>query len=436
MAWILWRLRRWVLNWRGTRHQTIRLGQRLIIWLIAAILVAVLPSALPMATQHLGLAVLFFPASGAFLLGLGAAINYAHLRARVKGRIRTPGSMSRRRRVGLGVAAVLSVFLLIGTGVSTLSAYTFWQVIHSERLSVSCGPVYADVKEDAFKDREWWDPSVTVGSFGEIQSASGELAADVLIVTANHDEWAQVARVMVEAPASNVRSGDFVFTLGSFGGCTAALVQCSQGSGGQTASQIAVLDGIALAQPKLVLCLGGAFGASRQSQAPGDVLVSSCVVPYEHQKVCCDGLVWEWRGSDLPARTGVVALFDSPPGWDFEGLPGKRVLHYTGPVVSGEKLVNSAQLKCVILQSCCPDAIGGEMEGVGVAVVANHAGIPWVVVKGVMDWGDGLKNDAFKQLASAAAVSYALRALDGAQAPAALAAIAVSPSTASCSCSR
>jgi len=427
---------RWLLTRPGSPNLAAGLSQSLVIWLIAAILVAALPAALPMAAQGLGLLVLLFPALGAFLLGLGAAMNWACLRASTGRRMSTPSCMSNRRTLGLGAAAVLSVFLLIGAGVSALSGYNYWQALHGERVTASCGLLYADVKEDVFRDREWWNPAVKIDDFGPIQTPGGTLNVDLLLITANQDEWAQVARA-ITAPTFNVRKGDFVYTLGRFGACTAALIRCSQGSAEQTASQIATLDGIAFVHPKLVLCLGGAFGASRQSQAPGDVLVSSCAVPYEHQKVCCGGLVWKWRGSELTAWRSAVDLFPSDRGWDFETLPGRRAIPQKGPIVSGEKLVNSAELKCVILQSCCPDAIGGDMEGAGVAVAANHEGIPWLVIKGVMDWGDGHKNDAFKKLASAAAVSYALHVLGSPQAPAALAGVAAGTAMrAPCACGR
>ncbi len=65
------------------------------------------------------------------------------------------------------------------------------------------------------------------------------------------------------------------------------------------------------------------------------------------------------------------------------------------------------------------EASSGEMEGAGVSGAAIRAHTEWIVVKGVSDWGDGLKHDGYQALAAASAADLALEvfkdphALDG-----------------------
>lgn len=52
-----------------------------------------------------------------------------------------------------------------------------------------------------------------------------------------------------------------------------------------------------------------------------------------------------------------------------------------------------------------PQAIGGEIEGVGLAAAAVRHGVPWIIVKAICDWADGEKHKKHQPLAAAAAVS-------------------------------
>lgn len=84
-----------------------------------------------------------------------------------------------------------------------------------------------------------------------------------------------------------------------------------------------------------------------------------------------------------------------------------------GLILTGEKLVDNPDLRERLL-TIEPEAIGLEMEGAGVYTTCVDAGIPWIVIKGICDWGDGNKNrnkDSNQSLAArnaAAFVAYAL----------------------------
>ena len=74
-----------------------------------------------------------------------------------------------------------------------------------------------------------------------------------------------------------------------------------------------------------------------------------------------------------------------------------------GPILPGEKLVDDAAFKAALLHDH-PQAIGGHMEGVGLAAAAVRNGVPWILVKAICDWGDGKKDAKHQPLAAAAAV--------------------------------
>jgi nucleoside phosphorylase len=67
------------------------------------------------------------------------------------------------------------------------------------------------------------------------------------------------------------------------------------------------------------------------------------------------------------------------------------------------------------LKSLFPEAIGGEMEGVGLYVSACAAKVDWIVIKAICDWGhhkNHAEKDAWQQLAAANSVRVLKAALD------------------------
>jgi nucleoside phosphorylase len=76
----------------------------------------------------------------------------------------------------------------------------------------------------------------------------------------------------------------------------------------------------------------------------------------------------------------------------------------TGPILSGEKLVDNPAFKLQLFQQF-PQAIGGEMEGAGLCAASGRIGVAWILVKSICDWGDGKKHKRHQPLAAAAATS-------------------------------
>ncbi|TMR21316.1 hypothetical protein ETD86_15535 [Nonomuraea turkmeniaca] len=52
-----------------------------------------------------------------------------------------------------------------------------------------------------------------------------------------------------------------------------------------------------------------------------------------------------------------------------------------------------------------PDAIGGEMEGIGVYAAAAKEKVDWIVVKSICDWGMS-KNDDWHEIAARNAAEF------------------------------
>lgn len=197
------------------------------------------------------------------------------------------------------------------------------------------------------------------------------------------------------------KSGRKYYDLGILNGASTYLGICEMGSNGAGSSQDAVARAIEALHPTSVIMVGIAFGMNASKQAIGTVLVAEQVVPYELQRV---GPVTTLSRSPRPATSTRLRNFFKArrPSWSRSPLQ-------FGPMLSGEKLVDNADFKALLLEAC-PEAIGGDMEGAGLFVAANEAKVDWIVVKAICDWADGLKSNPNKtehqRLAAANAAAF------------------------------
>ena len=95
--------------------------------------------------------------------------------------------------------------------------------------------------------------------------------------------------------------------------------------------------------------------------------------------------------------------------WKFKRYDG-YVKMVAGAMLSGEKLVNNREFRDR-LKERFPEAIGGEMEGIGAYAAASRRNTEIILVKGICDWADGHKNDVAQPFAGHAAVSLACHVL-------------------------
>jgi len=92
--------------------------------------------------------------------------------------------------------------------------------------------------------------------------------------------------------------------------------------------------------------------------------------------------------------------------WEFKDLNGNPCAVHPGLIVSSDTLVNNAELKKQIMNDW-PLAVGGEMECYSLYTAGRWKSIPWILIKGISDWGDGTKSDdrPYHPLASASSAS-------------------------------
>jgi nucleoside phosphorylase len=166
------------------------------------------------------------------------------------------------------------------------------------------------------------------------------------------------------------------------------------GVGGTGSSLLTVYEGIQALGPASVSMVGIAFGVDPYTQHIGDILVSQQLCGYERQRygTACDGSPAIISRSDrVTASAKLLDRFKSA-SLDWPGRRGrwsKQV--FFGTLLSGETLVDNVDYR-EQLRALEPEAIGGEMEGVGLYAAAQNAKVDWIIVKAICDWADGNKS--------------------------------------------
>jgi nucleoside phosphorylase len=174
-----------------------------------------------------------------------------------------------------------------------------------------------------------------------------------------------------------------------------------------------------------IVQVGMAFGIDPERQRPGDVLVSTALIPYDNRDIkparlrrlkrwCCgEGFVTEYQQvTREPARQSLIELFRRE----------QRQKHtfnvQLGAMLSGAARIHSGFYRDELVRSVPPGEdliIGGEMEGVGLLAASETWGDPvWCIVKGISDFADENRNvviDANRPVACRNAGVFLLSAL-------------------------
>lgn len=231
------------------------------------------------------------------------------------------------------------------------------------------------------------------------------LGRPVLLVTATEVETRAVLARFKALPEQvsliRVSAGNNTFHVGSFAGFAAVHVQCAAGSIGRDSATIVVAAAVERWKPPLVLMPGIAFGKSPRKQLIGDVLIANEVVHYEPFREGAKRIARGAHSRATPvARDRAVNL-----RWSQHRSDGRRVRARVGQMLSGEKLVDSIEFKARLFADF-PEAIGGEMEGAGLASAAEAAKIEWLLAKAICDWGNGKKSDKYQKEAAKLSVRF------------------------------
>jgi len=203
------------------------------------------------------------------------------------------------------------------------------------------------------------------------------------------------------------------YDLGEIGGSRILMVRSEMGSGGVDGSFPTIDDAIRTLDPGAVIMVGIAFGVDPDKQRIGDVLVARQLQGYDLKKV----------GTDIESedRAEIVLLRDDRPSCSPRLLDRFRhgELDWQGAgrafdlMLSGSSLVDHIDYRDQ-LKKLVPEAVGGEMEGVGLYAAAHRHKVDWILVKAICDFADGNKKKDKKQrqqLAAANAVAFVTHVL-------------------------
>lgn len=218
--------------------------------------------------------------------------------------------------------------------------------------------------------------------------------------------------------ASQIGCGELTVVLG----CIAAP--------GNPDCAAAATEMLALFHPQVILLVGIAAGI-RDKVRIGNVVLSDRVFAYEPSSVEADGVTIArpesvrtshsieqdvaayLSGNPMARALEVFAVMESD---GFPDPPNELVAEYArhvatsieikgATIASGEKLLRDPSKLLALREHQHGKIEVGEMEAHGLVTACRRASAHWLVVRGISDFGDELKDDRFHGFASAAAAA-------------------------------
>jgi nucleoside phosphorylase len=208
------------------------------------------------------------------------------------------------------------------------------------------------------------------------------------------------------------------------------------GSAGNPGAAAATAGAIAKYRPRAVLLMGIAAGL-RDKIRIGEVVLSDRVVAYEPAALVrsTSGTkiqprpeidraphamiqdVVSYRADSARLRSafqragGVIPMAQVGAEAEFRAHVTAALTARLGTLASGEKLLRDPT-RLIAVRELHGKTEVGEMEAAGVVDGCRRGSVPWLVIRGISDFGDEFKNDQFHTFAScaAAAVLYDLLA--------------------------
>jgi nucleoside phosphorylase len=246
-------------------------------------------------------------------------------------------------------------------------------------------------------------------SFKELKKLRSQ--AKILLVTVTDIETEALYEFLKPLPDKQLiqksSSGILTYNVGVLGKYKVCHVGCNMGSIAIGGSLMTIQQAITEWSPKIIVMIGIAFGKDKQKQQIGDVLVSRHIISYQNIKVTSTGKI-EGRESKHYCGPKLLDRFKSfCSDWRYSVGESAQSSVLIGDILSGEVLIDNEEYRNAQLERF-PTAIGGEMEGIGVANAAAANVTEWIVVKSICDFADGHKGEdktRYQKIAAGAATS-------------------------------
>ncbi len=243
--------------------------------------------------------------------------------------------------------------------------------------------------------------SVSYEEFGEYR-----VKIHLAIITANDVEKKAVDSRLKNIPEYNCKFSvvynNQTYYIARFGVFNVVVIKLgSTGIHAPDAAMLSVYELIQTWTPFAIVAVGVAMGMKPEKQNYGDVVISKEIVNYNIFKSTSEGDVC--RSPRPIANNALYDRFTNCLEWSFKDEKNQIAKTYPGLVITGAVLVNNEDVTQQ-LKNDYPDAVGNEMEASGIWAASERNNVPWIVVKGISDWGKK-KSDDFQPLAATSAVS-------------------------------
>jgi HAD superfamily phosphoserine phosphatase-like hydrolase len=233
-----------------------------------------------------------------------------------------------------------------------------------------------------------------------------KIKIQIAIITANNIEMNAVISRLKNLKDYNCKFSVVyqkqTYYIARFGVFNAVVIRLgSMGIHAPNAASFSANDLIKVWNPHAIIAVGVAMGMKPSEQQLGDVLISKEILNYNILKSTerCD-----INRSPRPmADSSLYDRFTNCSEWSFCLDEKRKAMSHEGLFITGASLVNNKRLTNK-LKKLFPDAIGNEMEASGIWAASERNRVPWIIVKGVCDWGKD-KTEDFQPLAATSAVS-------------------------------
>jgi nucleoside phosphorylase len=147
-----------------------------------------------------------------------------------------------------------------------------------------------------------------------------------------------------------------------------------------------------------IIQLGMAFGIMPARQQPGDVLVSSSIIPYDRRDIRTIGETYTVDYAPARRHESIPSLLRVFQAERERGVNPFQV--HIGAFLSGGARIHSRLFRDELVSSVPAGddvIVGGEMEGVGLLSISPANDPVWIVVKGISDFADEDRDEVIEQ---------------------------------------